>query len=157
MEEIKFQQERWMSKLKDSSLNTQHRTGHTEHVQIEDEAMLIVNSKLKQLMKEIATYTVPVVQKAYMEVYWSESYTKGIKPFILECIFICWMMIVQSPPMALHYCETGSRFDKNLYREYMTSGSRVNFMVWPALLLNEGGALLCKGVAESIKVQMERK
>jgi hypothetical protein len=35
-------------------------------VQIEDEAMLIVNIKLKQLMKELATYMVPVVQKVYL-------------------------------------------------------------------------------------------
>jgi hypothetical protein len=90
-----------------------------------------------------------------MEVYWSDSYIKGIKPFILECIFISWMMIVQSPPMALHYCETRSIFDKNLYREYMTSGSRVNYMVWPALLLNEGGALVCQGVAECARVPIE--
>ncbi|XP_060596417.1 putative leucine-rich repeat-containing protein DDB_G0290503 isoform X2 [Ruditapes philippinarum] len=154
MEEIKFQQERWMARSKDNPGNIQPST---RHVQIGDEAKVDVNSKLKQLIKEMATYMVPVLQKAYMELYWSKGYIEGLKPFILECIFISWMMIVQSPPMTLHTCEPGSRFDKNFYREYMTSGHLVSYMVWPALLLDEGGALVCKGVAEGTKVQTEKK
>jgi hypothetical protein len=39
----------------------------------------------------------------------------------------------------------------------MTSGRQVSYMVWPALLLDEGGALVCKGVAEGKKVQTEKK
>jgi hypothetical protein len=61
------------------------------------------------------------------------------------------MMKVQSPPMVFHKCDMEARFDKNLYKEYLTSGQLVSFVVWPALLLHENGPIVCKGVAEGKK------
>jgi hypothetical protein len=63
------------------------------------------------------------------------------------------MMKVQSPPMVFHKCDMETRFDKNLYKEYLTSGQLVDFVVWPALLLHDNGPIVCKGVAEGKKKQ----
>lgn len=60
-------------------------------------------------------------------------------------------MKVQSPPMVFHKCEHEVDFDRNLYKEYVTSGRKVNYVVWPALLLHEEGPIVCKGVAEGKK------
>jgi hypothetical protein len=64
------------------------------------------------------------------------------------------MMTVQSPRMVLHELptdRTGVPFDKGLYKEYITSGPVVKYVVWPALLLQEVGPLVCKGVAEGMQ------
>jgi hypothetical protein len=37
-------------------------------------------------------------------------------------------------------------YDKGAYREFVKSGDKVTFVVWPALFLHEGGPLLNKRV-----------
>jgi hypothetical protein len=37
-------------------------------------------------------------------------------------------------------------FDRQVYKEYTQMGTKVKFLVWPALFLHEGGALISKGV-----------
>jgi hypothetical protein len=85
---------------------------------------------------------------------WNENCIEDLKPFILKCVYLCWMMTVQSPRMVLHAHPTERSdvpFDKGLYKEYITSGPVVKYVVWPALLLQEGGPLVCKGVAEGMQ------
>ncbi|XP_060601848.1 uncharacterized protein LOC132755070 [Ruditapes philippinarum] len=123
------------------------KVNETEIIKVEAE------NKLKTLRKEMASAMVPIVQKAYIESYCSEDCIDEIKPFILKCLYLGWMMKVQSPPMVFHKCDMKARFDTNLYKEYLTSGQLVNFVVWPALLLHENGPVVCKGVAEGKKIQ----
>jgi hypothetical protein len=74
-----------------------------------------------------------------------------LKPFIKKCVFLGWMMVVQSPPMCLTTCKEGGRFDKNTFKEFTKSGPTVDFVVLPALYLYENGPLIGKGVAEARK------
>jgi hypothetical protein len=37
-------------------------------------------------------------------------------------------------------------FDRQVYKEYTQMGTKVKFLVWPALFLHKGGALISKGV-----------
>jgi hypothetical protein len=37
-------------------------------------------------------------------------------------------------------------FDRQVYKEYTQMGTKVKFLVWPALFLYEGGALISKGL-----------
>lgn len=74
---------------------------------------------------------------------------KDILPttFFEKCVTLCWMMIMQDPPMILQEGpKPGSTYDRNIFREYTSSGTKVEFTIWPALILNEGGPLLVKGV-----------
>jgi hypothetical protein len=41
-------------------------------------------------------------------------------------------------------------FDRQVYKEYTQMGTKVKFLVWPALFLHKGGALISKGVLQPI-------
>ena len=44
----------------------------------------------------------------------------------------------------------GDIFNKETYRYYQTSGTKLDYIVWPALQLHKDGPLLSKGVAEAM-------
>jgi hypothetical protein len=61
-------------------------------------------------------------------------------------------MVAQDPPVCLKPPEEkDSDFNRDDYREYTNSGKKIDYVVWPALLLHEGGPLLSKGVAQPKK------
>ena len=79
---------------------------------------------------------------------------KAIRSFIHQCVYLTWLMAVQDPPVEIEPVpEVGTRFDPNVYRQYTKTGIKIAFVVWPALRLCKGGALLCKGVAEPEKTK----
>jgi hypothetical protein len=58
-------------------------------------------------------------------------------------------MIVQNPRMILvEGPSRGNTYDRTIFREFASSGSKVVFTVWPALYLHEDGPLLVKGVVK---------
>ena len=58
-------------------------------------------------------------------------------------------MVVQDPPMVFDdEIPQGTPLEKEIYRPYTKSGSKILFSVWPAMFLQQGGALLVKGVAQ---------
>ena len=67
--------------------------------------------------------------------------------FIRKCIKLSWLMCVQDPPLVLS-TETPIEFRTTLFREYVTRGPYVAYVVWPILYLHEGGPVLSKGVAK---------
>ncbi|CAC5361569.1 unnamed protein product [Mytilus coruscus] len=69
--------------------------------------------------------------------------------FTEKCVMICWLMVVQDPEMFIDDdMSPGERFNKDIYREYTQSGTKIAFSVWPALYLKKGGPLLSKGVVQ---------
>jgi hypothetical protein len=52
-------------------------------------------------------------------------------------------------PIPCFCVRTDTAYDKGTYREFVKSGDKVAFVVWPALFLHEGGPLLNKGVVEA--------
>jgi len=57
-------------------------------------------------------------------------------------------MVVQNPQMAFVYPMVNAKFDTKSFKCYTKDGPRVAFVVWPALMLHEGGRVVCKGVAQ---------
>ncbi|XP_053400222.1 uncharacterized protein LOC123557876 isoform X2 [Mercenaria mercenaria] len=150
-EEIKLQQ-RWKPK------SLQSNTEESESKQMlmstgmgekKERLKKTAEGKLIQLRKEVAVSMVPIVQEAYMEASWDPECLEELKTFILKCLYLGWMMVVQSPPMVLATCEAEEKFDKNKFKEYTKSGDVVDFLVWPALLLEKDGSVVVKGVAEA--------
>lgn len=85
-----------------------------------------------------------------MQEFWTTDCIPRLKPYIKKCVFVCWMMVVQTPALGLQgKPKHGEKFDTTKYRSYLASGPTTNFAVWPALLLYEGGPVLAKGVAEA--------
>ena len=71
-------------------------------------------------------------------------------PFFDKCVNLCWHMAIQDPVMHLDEELTpDTAYDKNVYRDFVKSGDKVIFVVWPALFLHEGGPLLNKGVVQA--------
>ncbi|XP_063413994.1 uncharacterized protein LOC134696241 [Mytilus trossulus] len=69
--------------------------------------------------------------------------------FTEKCVMVCWLMVVQDPEMFIDDDMSPSeRFNKDIYREYTQSGTKIAFSVWPALYLKKGGPLLSKGVVQ---------
>ncbi|KAK3588217.1 hypothetical protein CHS0354_000016 [Potamilus streckersoni] len=71
------------------------------------------------------------------------------KAFIEECVKLCWLMHVQTPPLCIDTKTTkGEHLEKEKYKEYTRKGQKIAFVVWPALFLHEKGPLVAKGVAQ---------
>ena len=71
----------------------------------------------------------------------------GVKNFTKKAVSLCWLMVIQDPPVVLTTKLTG-KFDTDRFRHYTKSGSTVDYVVWPVLFLHEGGPIICKGVAQ---------
>ena len=73
----------------------------------------------------------------------------AIEAYIKRCIELCWLMVVQDPPMAM-ITDVGEdcKYDKSKFREYTKTGPFIDYIVWPAVLIQEGGDMMAKGVAQ---------
>lgn len=138
-------QQRWKSRLKSEA----DCEKYTSSIKVRTPE--VVSGQLKKFRKDVAESVLPLVQRAYMTASWSEDCIPALKPYIKKCLFLGWMMAVQSPPLVLSTCQSSAKFDKDMYKEYTQSGQTVDYVVWPALLLHEKGPLLGKGVAQGKK------
>lgn len=76
---------------------------------------------------------------------------KDIAPYITRCLAISWEMVVQDPPMYLQFkVRHGTPVDREKYNFYTTEGDVVDYLVWPAVLREENGAVLQKGKVQAI-------
>lgn len=69
----------------------------------------------------------------------------------MKCVDVCWSMSQHVPPVFINFDEIrcGSlNFNTDMYKPYTKTGKYVDFVVWPALYLHEGGPMLSKGVAQ---------
>ncbi|XP_060565715.1 uncharacterized protein LOC132724769 [Ruditapes philippinarum] len=66
--------------------------------------------------------------------------------YIKECLKLSWLMVIQDPPMAIVLKPETDTYEN--FKAYKTRGKFLKYIVWPALLLMEGGPLVTKGVAE---------
>lgn len=78
------------------------------------------------------------------------KYKTVCQQYIEVCVKICYLSAVQDPPMFLDF-EPNEAFDKSTFKEFTVSGSLMDYLVWPALLIQKDGAILSKGVVQPIK------
>lgn len=75
-----------------------------------------------------------------------------VTPFVRKCIGVCWEMVTQEPPMYLLFkLRHNQIIEKDKFDIYSGDGNKVDFLVWPALLRDENGRLLQKGVVQAIR------
>ncbi|XP_060565678.1 uncharacterized protein LOC132724741 [Ruditapes philippinarum] len=109
--------------------------------------------QIKEFRKSRATYVINDVIKEVLDKIQSKYDSKEeVQAYKRKCAELCWLMVVQNPPMILS-TTAQQQFDTNLYKDYTKRGKYVDYVVWPALLLNEGGPVLSKGVAQGCKKQ----
>ncbi|XP_053382816.1 golgin subfamily A member 6-like protein 26 [Mercenaria mercenaria] len=109
---------------------------------------------VKDCRKATASMAVGNLHKMYMS-HARQSTDETIKTaqqvssFTKECLEVCWFMAIQDPPVVFApELRQGSKFNTDLFKPYTSSGTHVDYVVWPALLLHEGGPVLAKGVAQ---------
>ncbi|WAQ98873.1 hypothetical protein MAR_023246 [Mya arenaria] len=107
-----------------------------------------VTDRMKKLLKEMSESMVPVVQMAFIEASWDSGCVEDLKPFIMKCIYVCWMMVVQNPLMCFFLPKPGTDVNTSMFKVYTKSGRTVDFIVWPAMMLHETGSVVCKGVLQ---------
>ncbi|XP_052796656.1 myosin-11-like isoform X1 [Mya arenaria] len=110
---------------------------------MKDERKKEYSSHLEEVLKEVQ----PVIQRTFNK---EERNHANIVQYVERCVKICWLMVVQDPPLYIdsNVNTGGERFQTNVYKAYMVNGQYVDFVVWPVLYLHEKGNILCKGVAQ---------
>ncbi|VDI77077.1 Hypothetical predicted protein [Mytilus galloprovincialis] len=93
---------------------------------------------IRKSKKEIIAAYFKTMDKKIFETIMSTS-------FFNKCFKLCWKMVIPDPPMFL---VIRPQKDKNVFREYTSSGTKVVFTVWPALYLHKNGALLVISVVK---------
>ncbi|KAL4230975.1 hypothetical protein ACF0H5_011348 [Mactra antiquata] len=138
----------------------QHSVKITEAVYYTECMPSTVHTEIKKPIKDIRKVAAPFTSKQVQEELltlltkkeMNEStpaiHKKAVQQYIKKCTNICWLMVVQDPPLFFDRdVKEYEEFDKSRYREYTKSGSRIEFLVWPAMYLKKG-TLLVKGVAQ---------
>ena len=79
-----------------------------------------------------------------------------VSDFVKGCVRMCWLMSCQFPPLAFDV-EPGSmtEYNKDKYKAYTKLGNYIDYVVWPPLLLHEGGPMLAKGVVQCYSPQQK--
>ncbi|XP_021367077.1 uncharacterized protein LOC110459238 isoform X2 [Mizuhopecten yessoensis] len=81
----------------------------------------------------------------------SELEVTSMTQYLSECISLCWSMVVQDPPIVLHWpLKQGSDINRDMFNQYTKTGTKLNYEVWPALLLHTNGPILRKGVVQPL-------
>lgn len=81
-----------------------------------------------------------------------KNFILEVKDFVHECVTICWLMTLQDPPLSFYTdVRNGEVFDSNRYKAFTVTGNRIDFIVWPPLLLQKDGPVLTKGIVQCTK------
>ncbi|VDI77489.1 Hypothetical predicted protein [Mytilus galloprovincialis] len=72
------------------------------------------------------------------------------KHFMMKCSELCWHVLSSNPPMAIDYENFEEQaMDPIKFNKYNRSGTTVEYVVWPALLLHKDGPVLAKGTVQT--------
>ena len=82
--------------------------------------------------------------------FYDDKTSRKLTPYIDKCVELCWYMVNQDPSVFLDnkYPKPGDEFDRDAYRYHTKSGSKVDYLVLPAMYMGNEGYLLLQGVAQ---------
>ncbi|XP_069109051.1 uncharacterized protein [Argopecten irradians] len=101
----------------------------------------------KDFRKSLAVHCVYHLQEEFTNKKSIGNIRKKTKDYMKKCVQVCWFMTVQDPKVVINYKVTG-QFDEDRFKAYTKKGKQVDYLVWPALHLHEGGPMISKGVAQ---------
>ncbi|XP_052263568.1 uncharacterized protein LOC127866794 isoform X4 [Dreissena polymorpha] len=104
----------------------------------------------KRVLHDLKDQSIPMIANAVVEEMNLQGCDDSILTYVKTCASICWEMRIHQPPVCLDFKDIDDRtlFNTSIYKHYTKSGPNVDYVVWPAMYLNEGGPLLSKGVAQ---------
>ncbi|XP_052280081.1 myosin heavy chain, fast skeletal muscle-like isoform X2 [Dreissena polymorpha] len=105
------------------------------------------------LLKELRKSYAPSLADEVFSLYVKEKNLKfgktpKVEAYTRSCVKLSWLMSVQDPAVVIDEVKTPSKFDGDRYRAYTQSGTTMEFVVWPTMLIHSGGPILMKGVAQ---------
>lgn len=86
--------------------------------------------------------------------FYEEKMMRKLDFYMDKCVELCWLMVNQTPALCLDDSEPtkGEQFDRDAYRFYTLTGTKVDYVVWPALYLaSKSGFLLVQGISQPIQ------
>lgn len=66
-------------------------------------------------------------------------------------------MVVQNPPLCFHEANPQSDINTDKFKTFTQSGTNLDFIVWPAMLLHQDGALVARGIVQPLKQEAVTK
>ncbi|XP_062586473.1 uncharacterized protein LOC134248061 isoform X2 [Saccostrea cucullata] len=103
---------------------------------------------IKSFQKENAMEIYQFVKKRIDQQLGIDNLGDELKHYVHRCSELCWLMNIQDPPLVLHFnAAAGEPFDKMLFSHYTRSGTVVDYVVWPAVMY-ENGTVYRKGVLQ---------
>ncbi|XP_062613960.1 uncharacterized protein LOC134275708 [Saccostrea cucullata] len=82
---------------------------------------------------------------------------KACQEYIHKCVELSWLMSIQDPPMCLEWQFKGGDFRSDTMRSFTKSGDKVQFVVWPAMYLHDGGPLVTKAIVQGMKTGKKKR
>lgn len=112
-----------------------------------------MNKIVKDTRKKMADADLPMVHKMISNKFQDGRHnflqSMQVEKYVKRCAEISWLMAIQDPPMAITVeIGEGFQFDKSKYREYTKTGKFVDYFVWPAVLIQDGGNVMSKGICQ---------
>ncbi|KAK3100631.1 hypothetical protein FSP39_022809 [Pinctada imbricata] len=114
---------------------------------------------LLEMRKTNASWTLPILQKKIKkEVEKNGECVKGqnFRIYLEKCVEICWYSCIQDPPLQYDF-EPCVEVDDALVKTYTKKGHTVDFVVWPLLRIQHGGAILAKGIVQPVAETKSKK
>ncbi|WAR09274.1 hypothetical protein MAR_019232 [Mya arenaria] len=107
-------------------------------------------AKAKESVAQVQVQFIKHIQRSRKE-YGKDKTMKKLTSYMDRCSELCWYMVNQNPPVCLDETvrQSGDEFERESYRFYSHSGSKLDYIIWPALYLaSQEGFLLVRGVAQ---------
>ncbi|XP_063413750.1 uncharacterized protein LOC134696088 [Mytilus trossulus] len=125
------------------------------NIDTEDKMIIAAVTTFEEKAKiqlQCSTTLIDAVRKQCCDDYISSNPDSlaSAKHFIIKCSELCWHVLSSNPPMAIDYENFEEQpMDPNKFNKYNRSGTTVEYVVWPALLLHKDGPVLAKGTVQT--------
>ncbi|XP_063413463.1 uncharacterized protein LOC134695910 [Mytilus trossulus] len=134
---------------KNQRINAYDQKGKENAVLIKARELFLQNAKEQ---RQCSSTLIDSVKKNCYDDYGSlNKTTSGTKKeFVRKCSELCWYMVCSDPPMAIEYENIENKtMDSNKFNKYNRTGTIVEYVVWPVLLLHIDGPVLAKGSVQT--------
>ncbi|XP_069129201.1 myosin-4-like [Argopecten irradians] len=126
----------------------------------ESQIPTVLIKDLRNVRKMTAAISAEGVAKRFFESglssinHMPEEVGGNLELYTRKCVEVCWLMSTQNPPLSLYKdVKAQDTFQVDLFQFYTCGGTAVDYLVWPALLCEENGNLLRKGVCQGMKIK----
>ncbi|XP_052280087.1 uncharacterized protein LOC127877844 isoform X1 [Dreissena polymorpha] len=106
----------------------------------------------KEAVAQIQVHFLKHMQKSRKDYCKDIKTFKKLSPFMDRCTELSWFMINQTPPICLDETirQPGDDFDRDAYRFYKHHGTKLDYIVWPALYMaSKEGYIFVQGIAQA--------